>query len=142
VPGQQFGEVRAMSMTKSLDPRRLLPFGPTGWLIRTPGFTAREVQRLLREGAASERGRAVSRCVARSSDWLPATPDVVRCPFHYQQRLTRIVYWYAQGESIEEIGRRLTAFHTSWGVERALDVACARIAACLNAYPGEYGVPR
>jgi hypothetical protein len=126
--------------TKSLDPRRLLPIGRTGWLIRTPGFTGREVQRLLREGAQSERGRAVSRCVARSDDWLPQTPDVVSCPFHYQQRLTRIVFWYAQGESIEEIGHRVTAFHTSWGVERALRVACARMADCLNSTPKQYGL--
>jgi len=129
-----------MSLTNSIDPRRLLPVGPCGWLIRTPGFTAREVQRLLREGATSQRGRAVSRCVASSSDWLPLVPDVVKCPFHYQQRLTRIVFWYAQGESIEEIGKRLTAFHTSWGVERSLAVACHRIAACLNATPQQYGL--
>ncbi len=129
-----------MATTKSLDPRRLLPIGRTGWLIRTPGFTAREVRELLREGATSERGRAVSRCVARSSDWLPLVPDVVHCPFHYQQRLTRIVFWYAHGESVDEIGARVTAFRTPWGVERALAVACQRIAACLNASPAQYGV--
>ena len=92
--------------------------------------------------SATERGRAVSRCVARSSDWLPDVPDVVNCPFHYQQRLTRIVFWYAQGESIEEIGERVTAFHTSWGVERALKIACRRIARCLNAAPEDYGIRR
>lgn len=129
-----------MSLINSHDPRRLLPIGPCGWLIRTPGFTAREVKQLLREGPASERGRAVSRCVAASSDWLPQVPDVVRCPFHYQQRLTRIVFWYAQGESIDEIGKRVTAFHTSWGVERSLSVACHRIAACLNNSPQQYGL--
>ena len=58
---------------------------------------------MLREGAKTERGRAVSRCVAQSTDWLPTVPDVVRCPFHYVQWLTRIVYWYSQGESIDMI---------------------------------------
>lgn len=125
---------------RSFDPRRLLPVGPTGWLLRTPGFTGREVRSLLREGQQTDRGRAVRRCVARSADWLPPTPDVVNCPFHYQQRLPRIVFWYAQGMSIEEIGERLTAFHTSWGVERSLQVACDRIAFCLNHAPAEYGV--
>lgn len=120
--------------------RRLLPIGREGWLIRTPGFTVREVQALLREGAATERGRAVSRCVARSSDWLPDIPDVVRCPFHYQQHLTRIIFWYAQGESVEQIGVRVTAFHTAWGVERALNLACRRIANCLNNAPEQYGL--
>lgn len=125
---------------KSIDLRRLSPIGRWGWLIRTPGFTAREVRQLLREGGGSERGRAVSRCVASSSDWLPPTPDVVRCPFHYQQRLTRIIFWYGQGESLDEIGRRVTAFHTTWGVERALNIACHRIAACLNHRPRQYGL--
>ena len=129
-----------LMITSPLDPRRLLPIGREGWLIRTPGFTAREVKHLLREGSSTERGRAVSRCVARSSDWLPMTPDVVNCPFHYQQRLTRIIFWYAQGESIEQIGERVTAFHTSWGVERALTLACRRIANCLNNAPDQYGM--
>ena len=128
-----------MSTTRSHDLRRLLPVGPRGWLVRTPGFTAREVRRLLREGATSERGRAVSRCVAAAADWLPPTPDVVHCPFHYQQRLTRIVFWYAHGDSVETIGRRVSAFGTTWGVERALQTACRRIAACLNARPELYG---
>ena len=72
--------------------------------------------------------------------WLPQTPDVVRCPFHYVQWLTRIVYWYSQGESVDQIGERVTAFHTAWGVERSLKVACRRIADCLNEHPERYGV--
>ena len=129
-----------MSLQPSIDPRRLLPVGRWGWLVRTPGFTPQEVKYLLREGARTERGRAVSRCVASSSDWLPPTPDVVRCPFHYLEALTRIVFWYSQGESIETIGERVTAFHTAWGVERSLQVACRRIAACLNDRPSQYGL--
>ena len=128
-----------MSTTKPLDLTRLLPVGRHGWLIRTPGYTAREVRRLLREGGASPRGRAVSRCVARASDWLPPIPDITRCPVYYRDLLPRIVFWYAQGESVEQISRRVSAFGTPWGVKRALDVACRQIAARLNEHPDEYG---
>lgn len=119
--------------------RRLLPLGPQGWLIRTPGYTPHEVRLLLREGQNTPRGRAVSRCAARVSDWLPPLPDVERCPCHYRERLPRIVYWYARGESVEEISRRICAIGTPWGVERSLQVACRRIAQRLNDYPDEYG---
>lgn len=118
---------------------RLLPVGRHGWLIRTPGFTAPEVRALLRDGGHTERGRAVSRCLARPSDWLPAHPDILRCPPHYRERLPRILYWYARGESIEAIGRRVSAFGTPWAVERALDDACQRIADRLNRRPDDYG---
>ena len=128
-----------MSTSREIDLTRLLPVGRHGWLIRTPGYTAGEVRRLLREGSRSPRGRAVSRCVARASDWVPPVPDVTRCPLFYRDQLPRIIFWYAQGESVEEIARRLSAFGTPWGVKRTLDVACRRIAACLNEHPDEYG---
>ena len=128
-----------MSSTRALDISRLLPVGRRGWLVRTPGFTAREVRDLLRAGATDERGRAVSRCVARVGDWLPETPDLIRCPVYYRERLTRIVYWYARGDSVETISRRVNWFGTAWGVERALETACRRIAACLNRDPLLYG---
>src|SRR4051812_16682049 len=37
---------------------RLRPFGPRGWLWRTPGFTAAEVARLLHAGAPGARADA------------------------------------------------------------------------------------
>ena len=129
-----------MHVPKPLNLRHLLPLGRSGWLIRTPGFTAREVRQLLREGTDSPRGRAVSRCVARAADWLPAEPDVLRCPFHYRQQLPRILFWYGRGESVEAIGQRLSFLGTPWGVERALDTACHRIADCLNDNPAAYGL--
>lgn len=118
---------------------RLLPVGRHGWLIRTPGFTAREVRALLREGGATPRGRAVSRGLARAADWLPAQPDIVSCPFYYWQHLPQILCWYSRGESVEAIARRLRAAGT-WGLERALDTACRRLADCLNADPHGYGL--
>ena len=100
------------------------------------------MRELLLVGAGSERGRAVSRCAARAADWLPENPDVVRCPFYYRQHLPRIIFWYARGDSVETIGRRLSAFGTPWGVERALKTACRRMAACLNDDPAAYGLAR
>ncbi len=110
-----------MPRANGADLLRLLPVGRHGWLIRTPGFTARDVRRLLREGAGSARGRAVSR---------------------YWQHLPRILYWYSRGESADAIGRRVGAPWGAWGVERALDTACRRIADCLNAEPHRYGLER
>src|SRR5690348_108973 len=127
-----------MITTRASNVRKFLPLGPEGWLIRTPGYTTREVRELLRDRGRTERGRAVSRCVARPSDWLPA-PDVERCPPHYHERLPRIVFWYAQGESVEAISARVCAFGTPWGVERSLNTACQHIADRLNQYPRDYG---
>lgn len=118
---------------------RLAPVGRYGWLLRTPGFTAGEVRVLLAAGATSPRGRAVGRVVARTTDWLPAEPHVVNCPVFYWQRLPRILWWYARGESTEAIARRLSALGTPWGVERAIDTACERIASQLNHAPDDYG---
>jgi hypothetical protein len=128
-----------MRTTGALDPRRLLPLGRRGWLIRTPGFTPEEVCQLLREGGRTERGQAVLRCVARPGDWLPPPPAGPRLPPYYHEQLTRIVFWYARGDSPEAICRRLSGFGTPGGVRRALETACGRIAARLNRCPGEYG---
>ncbi len=119
---------------------RLSPVGPQGWLIRTPGFTAREVRQLLREGGASVRGRAVGRVLARTSDWLPEEPDIVAFPFHYWRQLPQIVLAYSRGESVEAIGQRVSSFGTTWGVEHSIEMACRRIAGCLNRDPASYGL--
>jgi hypothetical protein len=120
--------------------RALLPVGPHGWLWRRPGFTAAEVRHLLAAEPPGERGQAVRRCVARPQDWLPPAPDIVRCPLRYHPHLTRIVFWYARGESLRAISLRLGGTETSWGVEQAFDEACRRLAACLNRWPHAYGL--
>ena len=127
---------------RRLDLAALLPVGRWGWLVRTPGFTAAEVRRLLREGAADERGRAVSRCLAHPDDWYPPAPDFVHCPHHYWERLPRLVFWYARGETPAAIARRVSAFDSTANVERALDTACRQIARCLNRQPDVYGYSR
>lgn len=118
---------------------RLAPVGRHGWLVRTPGFTADEVRALLATGATGPRGKAVGRVLARTTDWLPPEPNVVSCPIFYWQRLPRILWWYTRGETTETIARRLSAFGTPWGVERAITTACANIAARLNRSPEDYG---
>ena len=70
---------------------------------------------------------------------MPAAPDLLRCPTHYRDRLARIVYWYARGDGLDEIARRVSYFGTPWGIERVLDTACRGIAACLNRQPDLYG---
>jgi hypothetical protein len=125
---------------RRLDWDRLHPFGPRGWLWRTPGFTAAEVARLLHADMSDERARAVRRCVGRPGDWHPLAPDVARCPTRYHQRLARIVFWYVRGESSRAIARRLGGNESPWQVEQVLDDACGRMAACLNRAPADYGL--
>jgi hypothetical protein len=87
--------------------------------------------------------------VARPQDWQPPAPDIVRCPLRYHAQLPRIVFWYAQGEALPAIERRLGTRHArtnpahdapSWGLDRAFATACARIAAGLNRRPRDYGL--
>jgi hypothetical protein len=60
-------------------------------------------------------------------------------------------FWYARGETLPAIERRLGRWHarvdqavgpprSSWGLDRAFGVACAGIAACLNRRPQDYGL--
>jgi hypothetical protein len=125
-----------------LNPRRLLPAGPHGWLIRTPGFTPQEVRQRLNAHPTDARGRAVARCAARLDAWLPPEPHFIHCPQHAWQHLPRIVFWYTRGDSLDEIAARIGSFSIAWGVERALDTACTRIAHSLNRTPDAYGLPR
>ena len=131
-----------MSTTNRLDLRRLLPLGRRGWLLRRPGFTAAEVRALLRDAEGSARGRAVQRCLARPGDWLSPPPAPLECPARYQQLLPRIVFWYARGEDCNAIAMRMRGHGSAWGVERALELACRRMAACLNRAPEDYHLGR
>ena len=123
-----------------LDWACLRPFGPRGWLWRTPGFTAAEVARLLPADAADPRARAVRRCAGRPGDWYPRAPDAARCPERYRRQLVRVVFWYARGDAPRAIALRLGGYASLWQVEQALDEACARMAACLNRAPADYGL--
>lgn len=125
-----------------LDLRRLLPFGRHGWLIRTPGFTSQEVRQLLQSTHDDARSRAVARCASRVDAWLPADPHFIDCPLHAWQHLPRIIFWYTRGDSLELIAQRIGVLGPAWGTERVLEIACARIATCLNRHPDAFGLPR
>jgi hypothetical protein len=125
-----------------------LPVPSRPWHLRRwlgPGFTAGEVRRLLRYPCDDARGHAVRRCVTRSADWLPSEPHFITCPLRYHAQLPRIVFWYMCGEALPDIARRAGEGPALGrlppiGLERALDTACRRIAARLNAVPHEYGL--
>ncbi len=89
--------------------RAILLANPYGWREEQCPFTWSEVRRLLRENPPGARAEVVRRCMARPTEWLPPEPHFVRCPLRYQLQLTRIVFWYAHGESV---------------IDRAIEEAC------------------
>jgi hypothetical protein len=114
----------------SSKPRTLLP----RLLWRSETFSAQEVRHRLRDQRAEDpRTLAVHAAAARTSVWSSRLPD--RLAFDLGRtasRLPTVVYWYCQGVSLHEIGRRLSWFGGAWDAERALDVAAALIADALN----------
>ena len=131
-----------MPTNPQLDFRRLLPTGRHGWLLRTPGFTSQEVRQHLTTRPTDARGHAVARCAARVDAWLPPEPHFIHCPQHAWQQLPRIVFWYTSGDPLDAIAESIGTLGPAWGVERALGVACTRMADALNRNPVAYGLPR
>lgn len=103
-------------------------------LARADAYTAGDVRRLLDPGApacADERA-AVLEIAALPSVWLGELSSQQALALgRLAQRLPTIIYLYASGASPETISRRVGSW-TMWGVERALDAACACMAARLN----------
>jgi hypothetical protein len=97
-------------------------------------FTPSEVrQRLRQDGAADPRTAAVHAAAARTALWSGLLPDKVAYDLgRTATRLPTVVFWYCQGVSAHEIGRRLSSFGGAWDADRALDVATALIAHILN----------
>jgi hypothetical protein len=52
-------------------------------------------------------------------------------------RLPSVVFWFRAGLSAEQIGRRLTPLGESCYGDRAINAACALIAALLNSSEGQ-----
>lgn len=97
-------------------------------------FCAAEVQALLPEDpSASPRVRAVHEAAAQISAWtgLLTTSDEFELG-RSATRLPSVVYWYQQGLSNHEIGRRLGPLSSSWDGERAVALASRLIATHLN----------
>jgi len=97
-------------------------------------FTAAEVRALLGpEGAASPARRAAVLAVAAvPAAWLDhvSTADS-ELTWWLMDRLPTLVYLYTCGASAEAMSARLGG-RGAWAIERALDTACAAIAARLN----------
>jgi len=103
-------------------------------LLRSDTFTPQEVCRRLRdERADDQRTAAVHAAAAQTGLWSARLPD--RAAFKLGRtasRLPSVVFWYRQGISLEDIGRRLSGFGGAWDAEQALDAAAALIAEALN----------
>ena len=99
-------------------------------------FTPEEVRQRLRqdpEHARDARTMAVLAAAAQTSVWSSLLPaDQAFTLGRTGTRLPTVVYWYTQGVSPHEIGRRLSAFGSAWDAERALQVASRLIAQALN----------
>jgi hypothetical protein len=109
-----------------------LPFARL--LSQRDTFTPKEVrQRLRQDEAAHPRTAAVHAAAARTAVWSALLPDKVAYDLgRASTRLPTVVFWYCQGVSALEIGRRLSQFGGTWDADRALDVASALIAHILN----------
>lgn len=101
---------------------------------RSARYTGSDVRVLLDPDAAEsdERRRVVLATAAVPSAWLEYLGErEARELGRLAGRLPTIVFLHASGDSLEEIVRRVGGWST-WGVERALDVAARCIAARLN----------
>ena len=107
-------------------------------LPRLPGtrnnYTATEVlQRLQVDRADHPRTAAVHAAAAQISVWSSLLSQ--RTAFDLGRaanRLPTIVFWYRQGVSPYEIGRRISPLGGAWDANRALNAAAALIAEALN----------
>ena len=97
-------------------------------------YTAREVrQRLQVDHDGDARTGAVHAAAAMVSVWSSFLTDRVAFSLgRAANRLPSVVFWYSQGLSEQEIGRRLSPFGTAWDADRALNAATTLIAQALN----------
>jgi hypothetical protein len=96
-------------------------------------FTPQEVLVRLRQELDDPRTAAIHAAAARSGLWSSLLSDKVAYDLgRTGNRLPTVVYWYSQGMSATEIGRRLSPFGGAWDAEHALGVAAKLIAQLLN----------
>jgi hypothetical protein len=101
---------------------------------RNHNYTSAEVrQRLQVDRADDPRTAAVHAAAARVGAWSSLlSPDAAADLGRAAYRLPTVVYWYRQGVSAGEIGRRLSPLGGAWDANRALDAATTLIAQALN----------
>lgn len=97
-------------------------------------FTAAEVlQRLHADRVDDPRTAAVHAAAAQISVWSSLLSQRMALDLgRAANRLPTVVYWYQQGVSLGEIGRRLSPLGSDWDANRALDAAALLIARSLN----------
>lgn len=105
-------------------------------------YSAREVRARLHDdnSQSDSRTAAVHAAAAEASAWMRLLPNDASREHRLglaANRLPSVVFWYCQGVSPEDIGRRLTPFGEKSYADRAIDAACMLIAALLNARPSE-----
>ena len=97
-------------------------------------YTPQEVRcRLQVDRPDDARTAAVHAIAALTGTWASDVPERIAFDLgRAAARLPSIVYWYRQGLSEHEIGRRISPLGGAWDADRALDAAATLIAAALN----------
>ena len=101
--------------------------------VRTTYSAAEVRQRLQVDRSDDPRTAAVHAAAAQTGVWSSLLPhrqavDLGRAA----DRLPTVVYWYRQGLTPCDIGRRLSPLGGAWDANRALDAAAGLIAQALN----------
>jgi hypothetical protein len=117
----------------------VLVFVSGGFLraLRGPGrYSSKEVRlRLQTGGLGGPRTTAVQSAAAQVGGWMGLLPSDASREHNLglaAARLPSVVFWFREGLSAEQIGRRLTPLGESCYGDRAIDAACSLIAALLN----------
>src|SRR3954470_665616 len=97
-------------------------------------YTSREVrQRLQIDRPDDPRTAAVHMAASQIGVWSSLLSQRAALELgRAANRLPTIVYWYRQGLTPGEIGRRLSPLGGAWDADRALDTAAMPIAQALN----------
>jgi len=100
-------------------------------------YTSQEVRLRLQSGGqlGGPRTAAVQAAAAQVGGWMRLLPSDAGREDRLglaAGRLPSVVFWFREGLSSEQIGRRLTPLGESCYGDRAIDAACALIAALLN----------
>jgi hypothetical protein len=118
----------------------MLVFVSCGFLraLRGPGrYSSKEVRLRLqaRDPLGGPRTAAVQAAAAQVGGWMRLLPSDAGREHNLglaAGRLPTVVFWFCEGLSPEQIGRRLTPLGESCYGDRAIDAACTLIAALLN----------
>jgi hypothetical protein len=103
-------------------------------------FTASEVRYRLRQpGDGESRTAAVHAAASDVGAWTALLGR--RAAFELGQvadRLPTAVFWFVQGRRLDEIGRSLSRFGSTWDGDHAIEVASQLIARLLNQRSAAY----